>query len=187
MPLGCLEEVFGQPVGQKPPRLVGDREELLEEIAVVDALVFRVLAEVGSHVLFEAGGSGVLLLLLGRVHLVGGLLEIPAAGDVGAEEVGLLVIEQVLLDRLLDFLGHAPQEGVEVVGLHLARLNHPAHKFVVDTVLRGTRMGCQEITDDLGAKLDESASIDQAGDDELARLGLAEIEHQVPLRRSCRR
>ena len=107
--MGCLEEVFGEPVGQEPSRLVGDGEELLEEIAVVDALVFRVLAEVGTHVFFEAGGSGVFLRLLGRVHLVGGLLEIPAAGDVGAEEVGLLVVEQILFDGLLNLLGHAPQ------------------------------------------------------------------------------
>ena len=87
----------------------------------MDAFVLRVLAEVRGHVLFEAGGGGVFLLLLRRVHLVGGLLEIPAAGDVRAEEVGLLVVEQVLLYRLLDLLGHTPQEGVEVVGLHLAR------------------------------------------------------------------
>jgi len=46
--MGCLEEVFGEPVGQKPPRLVGNGEELLEKIAVVDALVFWVLAEVGT-------------------------------------------------------------------------------------------------------------------------------------------
>src|SRR5271157_198513 len=49
--MGCLEEVFGEPVGQKPPRLVGNGEELLEKIAVVDALVFWVLAEVGTHIL----------------------------------------------------------------------------------------------------------------------------------------
>ena len=73
----------------------------------------------------------------------------------GAEEVGLLVIEQVLLDGLLNLLGHAPQEGVEVVGLHLARLDHPAHEFVVDPVLRGPRMGRQKIPDDLGAKLEK--------------------------------
>ena len=116
MPCGRLEEVFGEPVGQEPPRLVGDREVLLEEVAVVDALVLRVLAEVGGHVLFEAGGGGVLLLLLGRVHLVGGLLEIPTAGDVGAEEVGLLVVEQVLLDGLLNFLrdGLHPAERLKV-------------------------------------------------------------------------
>ena len=187
MPSVVLKKYSGSQSARSRLGLSAIGKELLEEIAVVDALVFRVLAEVGGHVLFEAGGGGVFLLLLGRVHLVGGLLEIPTAGDVGAEEVGLLVVEQVLLDRLLDLLGHAPQEGVEVVGLHLARLDHPAHEFVVDAVLRGPRMGCQEVPDDLGAKLGESASIDQAGDDELAGLGLAEVQHQVPFRRSCRR
>ena len=175
MPSVVLKKYSGSQSASSRLGLSADREVLLEEIAVVDALVFRVLAEVGSHVLFEAGGCGVLLHLLRSVHLVGGLLEIPAAGDVGAEEVGLLVVEQILLDGLLNLLGHAPQEGVEVVGLHLARLDHPAHEFVVDAVLRGPRMGRQEIPDDLGAKLGESASIDQAGDDELAGLGLAEI------------
>ena len=70
--MGCLEEVFGNPIGKEPSRLVSDGKKLLEEIAVVDALVFRVLAEVGTHVLFESSGGG-LILLLGRVNFVGGL------------------------------------------------------------------------------------------------------------------
>src|SRR5262249_59483879 len=77
---GRLEEVFGEPVSHQPPRLIGDRKVLLKEVAVVNALVLRVLAQVGGHELFDVDGGGILFLLLGLVHLVGGLLEIPTAG-----------------------------------------------------------------------------------------------------------
>ena len=52
--------------------------------------------------------------------MIGGFLEVPAA--------------------FRCFLGHRPQEGLEVMRLHLARLNHAADQVIVYAILGGTRM-----------------------------------------------
>ena len=101
----------------------------------------------------------------------------------GAEQVGRLLLEEILHHRLADRLGHRAQQGIEIVALELALAHHAADQLVVQPVGALPWVGGERLGEDGAGSFLEAGQVGRVEQiklpAELAWARFAEIDHQI--------